>query len=295
VSAVIPSATAEALGPTTTIRAATTSVFVRDKQTVVIGGLISDDTTNREGSVPFWSEIPILGNLFRSSDSRREKIDLLIFLTPHIIRTSQEHRDVSLEKRDAIKAFMRDHRFRIRGEQNLNAPSWDPPLPPESEQLGERDGAKATEDTEEPQDIPAPADPQLSRSWSSTPGDELQVEVLEAPAAHGTARNRYVLLAAFAEKGEAPVGLRTGSGLLAIEIPESSRLSGLFQAGAGYRFESDVYRALYRCLEAYPTSREALLVYPEGLPVDPASGEYLHWRELTDPSSANIAAWSALN
>jgi len=291
VSAVIPSATAEALGPTTTIRAATTSVFVRDKQTVVIGGLISDDTTNREGSVPFWSEIPILGNLFRSSDSRREKIDLLIFLTPHIIRTSQEHRDVSLEKRDAIKAFMRDHRFRIRGEQNLNAPSWDPPLPPESEQLG----ARADEDTTD--DIPAPAEPQVSKSWSSTPGGEMKVEFLDSGSTtpYGTVRNRYVLLAAFAEKGDAPVGLRTSSGLLALEIPENSRLADLFQAGHGYRFESDVYRALYRCLEAYPTAREASLVYPEGLPVDPTSGEYLHWREMTDPSSANIAAWSALN
>jgi hypothetical protein len=82
---------------------------------------------------------------------------------------------------------------------------------------------------------------------------------------------------------------------LALVVPENSRLSEMFHEGGGYRFESDVYRALYRCLEAYPTSREALLVYPEGLPVDPASGEYLHWRELTDPSSANIAAWSALN
>lgn len=290
VSKVIPSATAAELGPTTTIRAATTSVFVRDKQTVVIGGLISDDTTNREGSVPFWSEIPVLGNLFRSSDSSREKIDLLIFLTPHIIRTSQEHRDLSLEKRDAIKAFMREHRFRVRGEQTLNSPSWDPPLPPESEQLGEEEAERLEEET------PASDEPQVSHSWSSTPDGELHVEVLDGgPPSHDTARNRYVLLAAFAEKGDAPIGLRSSSGLLAIELPENSRLTELFQTGGGYRFESDVYKGLYRCLEAYPTAREALLVYPEGLPVDPASGEYLHWRELTDPSSANIAAWSALN
>ena len=189
---------------------------------------------------------------------------------------------------------MREHRFRIRGEQTLNSPSWDPPLPPESEQTGRRDGQPAGE--EEPPLAPAPDEPQVSRSWSSTPGGELHVQVLDnAPASHGTARNRYVLLAAFAEKGDAPVGLRSNSGLLAIELPENSRLSGLFQAGGGYRFESDVYKGLYRCLEAYPTAREALLVYPEGLPVDPAGGEYLHWRQLTDPSSANIAAWSALN
>ena len=55
------------LGPVTTIRSATTSVVVRDRQTVVIGGLISDDTTNSESSVPFISDIPVLGNLFRST------------------------------------------------------------------------------------------------------------------------------------------------------------------------------------------------------------------------------------
>src|SRR5262249_50004852 len=57
-NALIP---ASQLGPTTTIRSATTSVVVRDKQTVVIGGLISDQTNNKESSVPFLADIPVIG------------------------------------------------------------------------------------------------------------------------------------------------------------------------------------------------------------------------------------------
>jgi hypothetical protein len=52
---------------------------------------------------------------------------------------------------------------------------------------------------------------------------------------------------------------------------------------------------MYHVLEAYADLREAQLVYPEGLPVDPDNGEYLHWRELKDPSSANSSAWTALH
>ena len=67
VSAVVQSAVIDAnqLGPVTTIRSATTSVVVRDDQTVVIGGLISDAVDNFETGVPFLSDIPILGNFLR--------------------------------------------------------------------------------------------------------------------------------------------------------------------------------------------------------------------------------------
>ena len=85
---------------------------------------------------------------------------------------------------------------------------------------------------------------------------------------------------------------RAPSGLIAVELAESSRLTTLFKPGAQYRFSSEQFDAHYRVLEAYPTAQEALLVYPEGLPVDPAKGEYLHWRQLSDPTSADVTAWS---
>jgi hypothetical protein len=69
----------------------------------------------------------------------------------------------------------------------------------------------------------------------------------------------------------------------------------MFHKGGQYRFTSDLFEGTYQCLEAYSTAQEALLVYPEGLPVDPAKGEYLHWQELSDATSSNVSAWSMLN
>jgi PAS domain S-box-containing protein len=122
------------------------------------------------------------------------------------------------------------------------------------------------------------------------PSDELAIE--PAPANGGPYRS--VLLAVFAEQGAPPPGLQSASGLIAVNLPESSRLTTLFKPGVQYRFSSDKYDASYRVLEAYPTSQEALLVYPEGLPVDAAKGDYLHWREFKDPTSADSTAWTEL-
>ncbi|OFV88606.1 MAG: hypothetical protein A3J75_05375 [Acidobacteria bacterium RBG_16_68_9] len=104
-----------------------------------------------------------------------------------------------------------------------------------------------------------------------------------------------MLLASFAERGAAPPGLKTKSGMLAIQVSEDSRLTALFRKGGRYRFHSDAFEGVYQCLEAYGTAQEALLIYPEGLPVDPEQGEYLHWRRLEDASSVNVAAWSAIH
>jgi general secretion pathway protein D len=303
VSALVANALVNAaqLGPVTTIRSATTSVVVRDKQTVVIGGLISDGTDNRENSVPFISDIPVIGNLFRSTSGHREKINLLIFLTPHIIRDAAEHRDRSIEDRDKLKAFMEERGIRYRKRKILDAPSWTPDIPTEGEpSTGESDRAKGAT-IYRPPTLPAEgtttaaAEPtgqemaaiDITRPAIEAIRDEPQTAMPHPPA-------RYVLLASFAEMGTPPPGLQSNSGLIAVELPENSSLTTLFQAGTQYRFTSDKYEGYYRVLEAYPSAQEALLVYPEGLPVDAAKGDYLHWRTLDDATSADATAWSAL-
>lgn len=76
----------------TTKRQATTSVNVEDGQTVVIGGLIRDDERDSETKVPFLGDIPILGSLFRAQRKVKIKTNLLIFITPRIVTTPEEHR-----------------------------------------------------------------------------------------------------------------------------------------------------------------------------------------------------------
>ncbi len=72
--------------PTIIRREATTNVLVRDGETTVIGGLFQQDLTNALSGVPFLSKIPVLGWLFKNELRRDRKDELLIFITPRIIR-----------------------------------------------------------------------------------------------------------------------------------------------------------------------------------------------------------------
>ena len=110
VSAVVPSASTDAqqLGPTTTIRSATTSVVVRDQQTVVIGGLISDDIENNEQSIPFWSDIPDLGQSPARVAGRTSQDQPAHLSDPaHHSRRSRAPRSVDRETRRAAGVHAR--------------------------------------------------------------------------------------------------------------------------------------------------------------------------------------------
>ncbi len=81
------------LGHTWTTRAFETNVLVRDQGTVVIGGLIQDREISSATKVPLLGDIPILGYLFRSTKKERTKTNLLIMLTPYIVK---DHLDLEM-------------------------------------------------------------------------------------------------------------------------------------------------------------------------------------------------------
>ncbi len=88
---------------TSTKRQAKTTVVVGDGETVVIGGLIKDDVKNIRSQVPCLGAIPLLGRLFQAFQNDRKKTNLLIFITPHILRTSRELGEISGEKKMEFK------------------------------------------------------------------------------------------------------------------------------------------------------------------------------------------------
>jgi general secretion pathway protein D len=67
-------------------RSANTVVVTPDGQTVVIGGLISNDKQSSESKVPLLGDIPVLGNLFKFKSNSNQKDELLMFITPHIVQ-----------------------------------------------------------------------------------------------------------------------------------------------------------------------------------------------------------------
>jgi general secretion pathway protein D len=88
--------------PTTLKRTAKTTVVVKDKQTVVIGGLVGDSTDEGTYKIPFFGDIPLLGWLFKTKSSTREKTNLYVFLTPYIVRTQQDAGKIFDEKRESM-------------------------------------------------------------------------------------------------------------------------------------------------------------------------------------------------
>lgn len=107
ISAVVANQPAELilqLGPTFTKRSTKTNVVVQDKQTVIIGGLMQEREDEKVTKVPFLGDIPLLGWLFKTKNVEKDKINLVVFITPHIVREADKLSQLSQEKH---KAFAR--------------------------------------------------------------------------------------------------------------------------------------------------------------------------------------------
>ncbi len=86
------------LRPITKKRSTETTVEVKDGQTIVISGLIEEQNTDNRSGVPFLSKIPILGYLFKTIEKKRFKKNLMVFITPHIIRNEGDVRRISFSR-----------------------------------------------------------------------------------------------------------------------------------------------------------------------------------------------------
>ena len=103
-SSAVKTGTADSqLGATTTKSTIQTNVMIQDGELLVLGGLIEGTTGKSESKVPFLGDIPILGNLFKSSNnSDREKV-LMMFIRPTIIRTPEDANKLSQSKFEHLK------------------------------------------------------------------------------------------------------------------------------------------------------------------------------------------------
>ena len=116
-----PGATSGTLGAVSiTKRTANTTVVVQDQQTVVIGGLMSDEYTTSRTKVPVLGDLPLLGALFRTSDVQKRKKNLLLVLTPHVIRDQEDLRKIFERKMQERQEFL--DRYMV-----FSGTDWKPP------------------------------------------------------------------------------------------------------------------------------------------------------------------------
>ena len=85
---ILPGSSAAADRPTTTKRKVTTNAIVNNGETIILGGLIKRSTGQNSSKVPILGEIPVLGSLFKSDADVDSKINVVIYLTPYIVKKS---------------------------------------------------------------------------------------------------------------------------------------------------------------------------------------------------------------
>ena len=100
--------TRELANPSVFNREITSKVTVMDSRTIVIGGLIRDDTQYIEQKVPFLGDIPLLGLFFRRTKKQRLRTNLMVFITPTIVTDDEIIAQVTEERKEGQRELEQD-------------------------------------------------------------------------------------------------------------------------------------------------------------------------------------------
>ena len=104
VSSVVAATANASSGPTLNKRDIETNVIVDDGQILVLGGLIDNQYTDSTSGIPYLSQIPIIGALFRSDRNTRTKTNLLVFLRPYILRDKGQDQEITANRMQFMDA-----------------------------------------------------------------------------------------------------------------------------------------------------------------------------------------------
>ena len=94
----------EGLGPTFDTRTVKNAVLVKSGETVVLGGLMDEQTKEEVSKVPLLGDIPVLGYLFRSTSNTTSKRNLMVFIRPTILRDANVYSGISSNKYTMFRA-----------------------------------------------------------------------------------------------------------------------------------------------------------------------------------------------
>lgn len=111
-------------------RAIETTVMVEDGGMVVLGGLIQDDLTNNLNKVPILGDIPVVGELFKSSKVETQKANLMVFIKPTILSNPVLANEMAMEKYQFVRSKqtdMQDRGVRLLDKEDIPVmPAYSP-------------------------------------------------------------------------------------------------------------------------------------------------------------------------
>jgi general secretion pathway protein D len=101
----IPTTTSNIDSPTIQERKFSSTVVVKNGDTVALGGLITEDVTKSRSGVPYLSKVPLLGGLFRDTHDTKTRTELILLITPRVMRDDAEFQDVMDDLRNEFQAL----------------------------------------------------------------------------------------------------------------------------------------------------------------------------------------------
>lgn len=105
VSAALPNSTPGISSPLIQNRNISTDLSLSDGQTVMIGGLISENRSDDDAGVPYLKDIPGVGALFRNQSLSRSRTELLVFITPYVISSDADSAAITEQFQNQMKAW----------------------------------------------------------------------------------------------------------------------------------------------------------------------------------------------
>src|ERR1700722_828501 len=105
VSQALPNTTPGISSPLIQNRNVSTQLSLTDGQTLVIGGLISENRTQDDSGVPYLKDIPGIGTLFRNQSVGKDRTDLMVFITPYVISDEADANAITHQFQNQLKGW----------------------------------------------------------------------------------------------------------------------------------------------------------------------------------------------
>jgi general secretion pathway protein D len=193
--------------PSFDIRQAETTAVVQDGDTLVIGGIIADNRSRSRTGIPYLMDIPVIGRFFGSTTNKIDRTELIMLLTPHVIRNRDQAQQVTEDFKKSLSSLRNEldrmAKERVRLQQQpvepkpaLPGPSSDPVPPPPGASLSPF----------------APNAPVFARDtvlWTDVDQPSPAVVAREMPASLGGVPNTPVVTAGGQSVPQAPLYLTT--------------------------------------------------------------------------------------
>ena len=107
-----------------TKREFTTNLAVLDGQSIIIGGLIEDRTSNNRSGIPFLNKIPVLGHLFGRTSRETKRTELIVLLTPRVIRNQEEAINMTSDYFKRLKGIEKEFKIDMKKREEISPEEW---------------------------------------------------------------------------------------------------------------------------------------------------------------------------